>query len=696
MSKHVFMPEKTGTSHEKETSLFLGNSKMHPKKVSSSKNSLNIENKMKESAKTKHSPAKAKGELYFENVEKKTAKHSEALENWIQDETRPQEVVTFSSLSLNPVQKNGDIARKVLSASHLLEILLTLMLYHDNHRHKNDIQDKKDIFVEGNAATKAKGVGTKESFFASLQKISPEHNKDYLFASSAIHNYEKGELDSLPTQHDNAFHHPNFLVQKATNITKYEKNIKNSFSNQAKSKGKSKIDFERKEGLRLSKIPILVNTDKKGKQPNKKRERSSPFLIKINNDGLKTRFIKDKNEMRGVKTRPLGITNPSSNYNPAKTTVHSTNRSNSSLRNIISLSNKKERTALSFDEKMLQTYNTTLKNSVFDSLIQKKLHIDDIYLPNISVDGRGNKKEDNKSLDMLNIKKEPLSNSNLDFFKVQNFSEPTSTNIISFASINQTNETLVISKLGKNIALVSSNITPTELFNNIYLNPSKVVPNPQTRKLQPSILPPSNSSFVKMINFLIPLFPISQQKHKYNESLNNGKDQKQQETNDSHYHKILAERNARDNFLSGSLALMPPKKYSPTLTLPLPQIMLTDRNRNSFDHSLTEKSNFNSIKGEINQLERPTNKKKKIGQKRNIVLKFLKYAEPDKKKIPRTNSVYGWDKFNQNRTKTGFEELELLPKTIQLSEINVTSLKDVEGKAQNVYTYLLFKIPEVF
>ena len=143
------MTNKNQTSDGHETNSSFANLTVIPRELPKLENNTSVEDKAPEDNSTEDNFPNEKDDKYLTNVVENynTGNLAALLQNILEDETHRQKFVRARGSSIQQ-QKSEDIAKKVFSAIHLLDILLTLIFYLDNHRHKNDIQDKKNIFVE--------------------------------------------------------------------------------------------------------------------------------------------------------------------------------------------------------------------------------------------------------------------------------------------------------------------------------------------------------------------------------------------------------------------------------------------------------------------------------------------------------------------------------------------------------------------
>ena len=186
----------------------------------------------------------------------------------------------------------------------------------------------------------------------------------------------------------------------------------------------------------------------------------------------------------------------------------------------------------------------------------------------------------------------------------------------------------------------------------------------------------------------------------------NGKDQEHWKTNDSHYHKILAEKSegaGGGNFSSGSLASNMRVKYSPFLTPSLPQIIHTIRKL--LGYNLTGNNGTNFISGETvrltagNVVEGKKNKRKSFFK--NISVDGFAKDHKNSERAVRKNVAddVAYEDEHERKTKTGFEGSGLWPENNRSGGIIITMLEKVveeiaveEGKISGKTNLMFTKI----
>ena len=629
-------------------------------------------------------------------------------------------------------------SRKVFTAIQLLDILLTLILYLDNHRHKNYIQDKKNIFVESTTSikelTKRVGTGVSEkTFLASQQKTSLEHYKDYLFASHH-HNYnqKRGFDFSTIKTHNNAFQHPYFVVQKK--IENKENWLKNRYFEQENKENLSKNVQEKDAKLGSTNHPSLATSS----SFNSNKVKTLP-LETLDDLGLnKNHSILDNDAINGIKPY-LAITNPSKNLTKSKSNTI-TRLDNPSHNISSSIDGKNVLLERKLDSNVNKTLNVsdslTLqdKNRFFSTTESEKYESNLSEISDNASKSLKDRLKYNDSLDAnigaLDFGTDAITILNTaNFVSSTNYPEKDAYHPTTFNQINETLHQPNVVAAGKIISFVSSNTTsspknvssaavaatstqPKQLFNNDYLNSKTEISSTAEEKLttrtslQPPIFHPKNFSYsplnVKKEHFVVipsPQLAISQPTyHKNNDTLRNGKDQKQRETNDSHYHKILAKKSkgaGGTNFWKEGLASSKRVKYSPFLTPSLPQIIPTIRKW--LGNNLTGNNDTNFRNEDISRFTEKQDFKQRQN-KRNVVYentseddfeKDHKSSERDPKKNMSDDVGYGLYDDHERKSKNGFEGSGLWPENNRSGGIIITLLekavRDIsEGKGKEV------------
>ena len=653
------------------------------------------------------------------------------LQNIVQNETLNKKIGRATNGPHRPFreqQKDESIiaSRKVFTAIHLLDILLTLIFYLDNRRHKNDIQDKKNIFVESKSSKERRRVGTgdsEKSFLAAQQKTSLEHYKDYLFASHH-HNYDqKHGFDFFSTTtHNNAFHHP-YLVLHEKIKENEEKGFKNGFF---KDENNGKIsENDRKKDAKLGSETYSPSALSNSFNHNKTK--ILPFDTIDVRSLNKNHSIQDNDEINDIKPSSA-ITNPSKKLTKSKS--NTITRLDNPSHNISSSIEEKK---LLLERKMDLSVNKTLNISdsfipqdtkVFHSRAESEKYLSNVAeIPDNSSNGLKDKFNHTVSLDdrigsALDFKRDAISILNTaNYISSSNYSKKDPYHTTTF---NQINENLFQPNIigGKNISFVPSNITLSssmeavssivaaitlaqQLFNNSSLNSKTEISSAEAEKLtrtpslQPPIFHPKNFSYspslnVKMEHSVVipsPRLAVSQPTyHKNNDTLYNGKDQEQWETNDSHYHKILAKKSegaGGGNFSSGSLASNMRVKYSPFLTPSLPQIIHTIRKL--LGHNLTGNNGSNFKNEETGRLTEGNVVKGKKN-KRNSFSKnisedgFAKNHKSSERAVRKNMSDdFGYQLYDEHerKTKSGFEGSGLWPENNRSGGIIITMLEKV-------------------
>ena len=736
-SKHAFshIKENATSLYESESNASLVHfDKVRMESIKSKTNFL-IEDKTVSAKKIKEGNIpNEEGSTYLKTVvENSNSKSPMGFE----DEVLPQ---TFNkNLDIKPnvshmifqeQQKDESIiaSGKVFTAIHLLDILLTLIFYLDNRRHKNDIQDKKNIFVESTnkykkERTKRVGTGDSEkSFLASQQKTSLEHYKDYLFASHH-HNYDqKRGFDFFSTtSHNNAFHHPYFSEQnKVENV---EKGFKNRFLKQENNGNISENDRKKDAKLGSTKHSSFVLPN----SFNHKRTKNFTSETLVFHGLNKNHSMLDNEDINDIKPY-LAIINPSKNLTKSKSNT------------ITRLDNPSHNISSSTDGE------NVLEERKMDSNVNKTLNISDSFIPHdtklfhSSIESEKHNSNLTKILDnsFISLKDKFNQNDSLDnsiggaldfetdaitiantanFISSSNYPEKDLYHPTTFNQINESLHQPNVVVVGKNISFVSSNITsssmkaafaldaattqPQQLFNNSYLNSKTEIQTAEAEKLttrtslQPPIFHPKNFSYfplnVKMEHSVVipsPLLATSKPTsyHKNKDTQGNGKDQEQRKTNDSHYHKILAKKSKEaggGNFSSGSLASNMHVKYSPFLTPSLPQIIHTIRKW--LGNNLTGNNETNFISGDIARIT-GRNDVKERKNKRKILFENIskdgfekdhKSSERDVKKNMSDDVGYGLYDENERKSKNGFEGSGLWPENNRSGGIIITLLEKV-------------------
>jgi hypothetical protein len=664
------MTNKNQMSDGSESNSSFAHLTVIPKESIKLVNSTSIEDKTLEGKSTEDNFPDETDDKYLKNVVENynTGNFGALLQNIVEDEThlRKFERASGASIQQHQQQKREDIANKVFSAIHLLDILLTFIFYLDNRRHKNDIQHKKNIFVEGKSGNNERvaSVDSEKTFLASQQKTSLEHYKDYLFASP--HNYEEPGLDFFFT-HNNAFHQPSLVKQQKASMRRI-KNIKNShFQPSNNNNLQNKNDRKHREKRSSSNIHNYNETNAVSLKT------SNVFSLNKNH------LFTSNSGVNGIE-HALDITSLSKNPTKSKSNTASTRLDNPS-NNIISSTEADE--ALSERKKYLAGLNTTW--DVSDSSTKAKIlfSIDNEKHFLNRTEFADNKRTQNRMVNSLDFENQTMTNVSLEDEGIASrFFDYPPKHFSNSTSFNQTNENYILANFATNgTSGPPSNITATKLFNNSSLN-SKPVSELTATTLQPPIFLPPTSN-IKMKNLFIPSFAIFQPKYKYNDSLNNGKDQKQQQTNDSHYHRILDEKDTGGNFSSGNLDETLPE-FSPFLTHLLTQIMHTLRNSNN---NLTENSG-NLAKVKITRLAEQNSEKNKEN-KRNNFLEFSNYFAVNKNssndvmwKYMQDGSSKNYEE-NQERNKNEFGVSGKLSKNNGLGGIIAlleNIVEDIEGK----------------
>ena len=522
--------------------------------------------------------------------------------------------------------KIKDISTKKLSSAiHLLDMLLRLILYLDNHRHRNDILDKKNIFGEDKYTEERVAAGdSMKSFLASQQKTSDVYNNDHLFEFSTTV-YNKGGLDFTST-HNNSFHPQTFVVEKGSRETN---NVKNSLFQKINNRNKSKNDRTKEDHIDLLEKVTESNVFASNKA---NVFHSHKGLPRDSKDGISKYDANDS-----IIEEKLDFGEDSfyvakeihANYDliGPKKAFHAKSSNMTNRRNI--------------------SINTT-EASVFD----------DTLAPSIKQDPIRNMKDDIQQ-------------------KIQGNPEYFSSTILHSTTVNEANMTFSFPKTDVGANVASSNVT-TKQQGNITSLISKSKDKDEVIVLQPVISYPTPSSQFDIKNFTIPSSVVNQLKHKHNDNLINGKDQPEQQINDSHYRKSFTQKDGGADLLNGSSS----GTYidSPILKASLSRM----KNKISANSKQTFNGNHTNLKNVDPARELEDFKTNNAVMQHKKSLNFLDDLVDTRKSIPRREADVGQNLYHEKGGKKEYEEgLDSWTKndgtTGMITNLLDHIMKDVEG-----------------
>ena len=528
------------------------------------------------------------------------------------------------------LMKIKDIStKKVSSAIHLLDMLLRLILYLDNHRHRNDILDKKNILGEDKYTEERVPAGdSMKSFLASQQKTSDVYSNDHLFVFSTPV-YNKGGLD-LSSTHNNSFHPQTFVVERGSRETN---NVKNSLFQKINNRNKSKNDRTKDDHIGLLENVTETNVFERNKA---NVYHSRKGLPRDSKDGISKYDANDK-----IIEGNLDFVEDSSYLTKQMNGNHDLiGPKKASLAKSSNITNRRN-----------ISINAT-EASVFD----------DTLAPSITQDAIKNMKDDSQQ-------------------KIQGNPEYFSSAILHSTTVNEANMTFSFPKthFGANVTVASSNATTKQQVNITSLI-SKSKDKEEATFLLPVISYPTPSSQFGIKNFTIPSSVVNQLKHKHNDNLINGKDQPEQQINDSHYRKSFTQKDGGGDLLNGSSS----GTYidSPILKTSLSGIKnkIRANSNQALNGNHTNLKNFDTAR----ELEDFKTKKAIMQDKKSMLLKFLDDLVDTRKSIPRREEDVGQNLYHEKGSKKEYQEgLDLWTKNDGTTGMIINLLdhimKDVEG-----------------
>ena len=526
-----------------------------------------------------------------------------------------------------PIKIKDISTKKVSSAIHLLDMLLTLILYLDNHRHRNDILDKKNIFGEDKYTEERVAAGdSMKSFLASQQKTSDVYSNDHLFEFSTPV-YKKGGLD-LSSTHNNSFHPQTFVVEKGSRETN---NVKNSLFQKINNRNKFKNDSTKEDHIHLLENVTETNVFERNKANVYHSRRDLPGDSK---DGI-SKYDANDNIIAGnlYFGEDLSYATKEINRNYDLIWPKKASHANSSI-----MTNRRN-----------ISINAT-EASVFD----------DTLPPSIKQDQIRNMKDDSQQ-------------------KIQGNPEYFSSTILHSTTVNEANMTFSFPKTDFGANVASSNVTTKQQVNITSLI-SKSKDGEEATFLLPVISYPTPSSQFGIKNFTIPLSDVNQLKHKQNDNLINGKDQTEQQINDSHYRKSFTQRDGGGDLLNRSSS----GTYidSPILQTSLSRI----KNKIRANSNQTFNGNHTSLKNvdKAREIEDFKTNNAIMQDKKSMLLKFLDDLVDTRKSIPRREKDVGQNLYHEKGRKKEYQEgLDLWTKDDGASGMIINLLdhimKDVEG-----------------
>ena len=528
------------------------------------------------------------------------------------------------------LMKIKDIStKKVSSAIHLLDMLLRLILYLDNHRHRNDILDKKNILGEDKYTEERVPAGdSMKSFLASQQKTSDVYNNDHLFEFSTPV-YNKGGLD-LSYTHNNSFHPQTFVVEKGSRETN---NVKNSLFQKINNRNKSKYDRTKEDHIDLLENVTETNVFERNKANVYHSRRDLPRDSK---DGI-SKYDANGNIIEG-------------NLDFGEYSSYATKEINGNY-DLIRLNKASQAKSSVITNRRNISINATEASG-----------FDDTLAPSIKKDPIKNMKDDSQQ-------------------KIQGNPEYFSSAILHPTTVNEANMTFSFPKthFGANVTVASSNATTKQQVNITSLI-SKSKDKEEATFLQPVISYPTPSSQFGIKNFTIPSSVVNQLKHKHNDNLINGKDQPEQQINDSHYRKSFTQKDGGGDLLNGSSS----GTYidSPILKTSLSGIKnkIRANSNQALNGNHTNLKNFDTAR----ELEDFKTKKAIMQDKKSMLLKFLDDLVDTRKSIPRREEDVGQNLYHEKGSKKEYQEgLDLWTKNDGTTGMIINLLdhimKDVEG-----------------